>query len=103
MKIVSFTGSSLIYNTSARHKRHECNTSRTLATRVRQEEHECNTSATQTTRVSQECYTNDASATRVKNFGIRNYTSKNIILLHFIYYMASDYFKNYIKNLSNGL
>ena len=40
-------GSSLIYNTSARHKRHECdtsNTSATRATRVLHEWHECDTS-----------------------------------------------------------
>ena len=39
------------YNTSARHERHECDTSATGATRVLHERHECNTSATRTTRV----------------------------------------------------
>ena len=43
--------SSLIYNTSARHERHECDTSDTCATQVRHES-----------------YMNDTSATRVKNF-----------------------------------
>ena len=45
--ITCFKWSSLIYNTSARHERHKCNTSATLATRVRHERHACNTSATQ--------------------------------------------------------
>ena len=44
-------GSSLIYNTSARHEQHECDTSETWATRVR---HKCDTSATRTTRVLHE-------------------------------------------------
>ena len=48
-------GSSLIYKTSARHKRHECDRSDTNATLT----HECNTSET---RVQHEC---DTSATRV--------------------------------------
>ena len=42
------SGSSLIYNMSATHERHECNTSVTLATRVRCK---CDMSATLTTRV----------------------------------------------------
>ena len=54
-------GSSLIYNTSARHKRYECDTSVTLATRVRHEQHKCNTSATQ---VLHERNERDTSATR---------------------------------------
>ena len=50
----------------------------------------CNTSATLTTRVLHECYTNDTSATRVKNFDFDSYTSKNIFLHPYIYYMASE-------------
>ena len=75
--------SSLIYNTSARHERHKCNTSATLATRVQ-------TIVTLTIRVRHNCYTNDKSATRVKNFGFDNDTSKNIFSYHYIYYMASE-------------
>ena len=62
--------SSLIYNTSARHKRHECDTN--------------------TTRVRYECYTNDTSATWVKNFDFDDDTSKNIFSHPYIYYMASE-------------
>ena len=50
----------------------------------------CNTCATLTTRVLHECYTNDTSATRVKNFDFDSYTSKNIFLHPYIYYMASE-------------
>ena len=39
--------SSLIYNTSARHKQYEHDTNAALATRVRHEPHECDTSVTQ--------------------------------------------------------
>ena len=56
--------SSLFYNTSARHERHECHTNDTSApptSRVQHEwdtcdtsRHQCNTSATQTTRVRHE-------------------------------------------------
>ena len=49
--ILHFNRSSLIYNTSARHERHECDTNATLATRVRHE-----------------CYTNDTSKKQVKKF-----------------------------------
>ena len=84
--------SSLIYNTSARHEQHECNTCNTTTTRVQHQQHECNksetqatrtqhkcnTSATLTTRVQHECYTNDKSATRVKNFDFDDDTSKRI-------------------------
>ena len=97
--------SSLIYSTSAWHKRHECNTTATLATRVR---HKCDTSATWTTRVQHEWYTNDTSATRVKNFDFDNDTSKNIFSHHCIYYMASErlqgeeqfHSKNYLLEMS---
>ena len=73
---ISANRSSLIYNTSARHERCECNTSATLATRVLHERHEC--------------YTNDASATRVKNFDFDNDTDRNIFSHPYIYYMASE-------------
>ena len=52
---------SLSYNTSPRHKRHECDKNTTRTARMR---HECNT--------------NDTSATRVKNFDFYNETSENI-------------------------
>ena len=64
--------SSLIYNTSTRHGRHECDTSDTNATRERHERHECCTSATRTIWV--------------KNFYFGNYTSKNIFSHPYIYY-----------------
>ena len=72
--------SSLIYNTSARHEWHECDTD---ATRVR---HECNTSATRTTQVRQECYTNDSNETWVKNFYFDTDTSKNIFTYLYLLY-----------------
>ena len=72
--------SSLIYNTSARHEWHECDTD---ATRVR---HECNTSATRTTQVRQECYTNVTNETRVKNFDFDTDTSKNIFTSLYLLY-----------------
>ena len=50
--------SSLIYNMSARHERHECDTS--------------------ATRGRHECYTNDTSATRMKSFDFDKDTGKNI-------------------------
>ena len=73
--------SSLIYNTSPRHERHECDTSGTSeirATRVLHERHEYYTNDTSTTRT-----------TRVKNFDFDNDTSKNISQ-PYIYYMASE-------------
>ena len=66
-------GSSLLYNTSARHERQECNASATLSTRVRHE-----------------YYTNDTSATPVKNLDFDNDTSKNILSRCYIHYMASE-------------
>ena len=68
--------SSLIYNASARHEQHECDTSHTSETRA--------------TRVRHQCYTSDTSATRVKNFDFDSGTSKNIFLNPYIYYMASE-------------
>ena len=50
--------SSLIYNKSARHKRHECDTSATLATQV---QHECYTNETRATRVLHERHECDTS------------------------------------------
>ena len=78
--------SSLFYNTSVRHERHECDTSETRATRVRHE-----------------CYMNDTSATRVKNFDFDNNTSENIFLHPYISYIGNErlqgeeqfHFKNY--------
>ena len=88
---VNCEGSSLIYNTSARHERHECDTSDTSVTQVRYE-----------------CYTNDTSATRVKNFDFDNDTGKNIFSHPYIYYMASErlqgeeqfHTKNYLLEMS---
>ena len=87
----STTRPSLIYNASARHERHECDTRDTNATRVR---HKWDTS--------------DTSATRVKNFDFDNDTSKNIFSHHCIYYMASErlqgeeqfHSKNYLLEMS---
>ena len=79
--------SSLIYNTSAKHERQECDTSNTNATRV---QHEWDTSDTSATRVLYECYTNDASTKRVKYFDFDNSTGKNIFSQPYIYYMASE-------------
>ena len=73
--------SSLIYNTSARHERHECDTSYTNTTLA---------SDTSATRVRHECYTNDTSATQVKNFDFDNDMNKNIFSHSYIYYMASE-------------
>ena len=49
----------LFYNASARHVRHQCDTSETRAKRVRHES-----------------YTNDTSATRTKNFDFDNETNE---------------------------
>ena len=51
--------SSLIYNTSARHDRHECNTIAILAIQVRHERHECDTSATRLLHERKECETSE--------------------------------------------
>ena len=53
--------SSLIYKASARHERHDCNTSKMSATRVRHKQHKCDTSATRVLHERHECNT---SATR---------------------------------------
>ena len=93
--------SNLIYNTSDRHERHECNTSATLATRVR---HECDKSDI----VRYKCCTNDTSATRVENFDFYNDTGKNIFSHPYICCMASErlqgeeqiHSKNYLLEMS---
>ena len=96
-------GSSLFYNTSARHRRHECDTNDTSATWVRHERHEwntsetrfsrmrckCHTHATRMTRLRHECYTNETSATRVRNFDFDNDMSEIIFLHPYISYMAN--------------
>ena len=46
--------SSLIWNTSARHERHERHKYDTSATQKRHEQHECDTSAAQTTQIRHE-------------------------------------------------
>ena len=70
--------SSLIYNTSARHERHECDTSATPTT-------ECDTNATRTTRVRHE----------LKNFDFDNDTSKNIFHIPiFTIWQVKDYTGN---------
>ena len=82
--------SSLIYNTSARHERHESSTSVTLATRVRHDWHKC-----------------DTSATRVKRFDFDNDTNKDTFSHPYIYYMASErlqgeeqfYSRNYLLEM----
>ena len=51
------------------------------------------TSDASATQVWHECYTNDTSATQLKNFGFDNDTSKNIFLHPYIYYMASEDYK----------
>ena len=65
--------SSLFYNRSARHERHEWDTS---ATRVLHERHEC--------------YTNDTSATQVKNVDFDNDTMENIFSHPYISYMTNE-------------
>ena len=80
--------SSLIYNTSARYERHECQTSETWTTRVQHtsatqglhERHKCDTSATRTTRVRHEW----------KKLDFDNYTNKHIFSDSIIYYMAIE-------------
>ena len=92
--------SSLIYKASARHERHECDTSNMNVTRRQHEQNECNTSetqatqvwhkcnasATRTTWVQHECYTNNMSAKRVKNFDFNNDTSKSIFSHPYLLY-----------------
>ena len=83
--------SSLIYNTSARNERLECNTT-----------------ATPETQVQYKCYTNNTNVTRVKNFNFANDTGKNIFSHAYIYYMASGrlqqeeqfHTKNYLLEMS---
>ena len=79
--------SSLIYNTSARHERHECETGATFATRLLHKRQECDTS---------------------EKFDFDNDTCKNIFSHPYIYYMASErlqgqeqfHTKNYLLEMS---
>ena len=101
--------SSLFYNTSARHERHECDTSETRvrhewttsdrsATQMSLEWHECETSATRVqhkwdtsaTRMSHEWHECDMSATRKKNFDFDNDTNENIFSYPYISYIANE-------------
>ena len=103
--------SSLFCNTSARDKRHKCDTSEKRATQVRHERREwvCwerDKSAKQTTRVQHECYTNDTSVTRVKYSDFYNDTSENIIFHPILAaWQVKDYkerihSKNYLSEMS---
>ena len=83
----TFSRSSTIYNTSARHEQRKCKTGVTRATRV---QHEWNTSNISVTQVQHKCYRNDTSVTRVKKINFDNYTSKNIFSHSYIYYMTSE-------------
>ena len=74
---------------SARHERHECDTSDTNVTRVRHKRHKCDSSETRATQMRHERYKNDTSATRVKNFDFDNDTSENIFSHPYISYMAN--------------
>ena len=58
--------SSLFYNTTARHKRHEGDTNNMSETRVQQERHECNTNATEVLHKRHECNTSATRTTRVR-------------------------------------
>ena len=51
--------SSLIYYTSDRHERHECNTSDANATQVQHQQHECDTKATRVLHEQHECETSE--------------------------------------------
>ena len=86
--------SSLIYNTSARHERHKCDTSDTNATRKGHEQHECDTSATRVLHERHECDTSATRTTRVRHewkiFDFDSNTSKTMFLHPYIYYMASE-------------
>ena len=71
--LIISSGSSLIYNTSARHKLHECITSDTNATQVTQiqhKQHECNTRATRVLHKRHECNTRTLilTTTRIKTY-----------------------------------
>ena len=74
---------SLLYNTSARHERHECDTNYTSATRVRHERYECDTSVTRVLLKRHEC---DTIATQINHMtkerfqGEEQFYSKNYLL-----------------------
>ena len=64
---VAHKRSSLIYKASARHERHDCNTSKMSATRVRHKQHKCDTSATRVLHERHECNTSATRTTWVRN------------------------------------
>ena len=97
------TWSSLIYNTSARHERHECDTSDTNASLATRVQRKWDTSDTSAVQVRHECFTKNTSARRVKNFDFDNNTSKNIFSHHYIYYMASKRLKAEVQFHSTNL
>ena len=88
--------SSLLYNTSARHERHECDTNDTSATKTTQVQHELDTSDTSATQLWHECYTNDTSGTRVRIFDFDNDKSEKIFSHPYISYMANERWNNFI-------
>ena len=96
--------SSLIYNTSARHKQHDCDTSDTSGTNATQVQHEWDMNNTSATRVQHKCYTNNTNATGAKKFDFDNDTSENTLPHPYNYYMTSErlqgeeqfYSKNYL-------
>ena len=66
--LLYFKISSLVYNTSARHERHECDTWNTSAIQVRRECNANDTSATRMTRVPHEWKILILLTTRVKTY-----------------------------------
>ena len=84
MQAVYMIWYSLIYNTSARHQRLECNISDMNATQVQHDRRECNTSATGVLHKRHEC---DTNPTQAKNFDFDNDTSKNIFPHPYTYYI----------------
>ena len=102
--------SSLIYNTRARHEKHEYDTSHKSmsATQVSHEQHKCNMRSTRTTLVRHECYTNDTSVKWMKKSDFHNDTNKNTFSHPYIYYLASEklkeeeqaHSKNYLLEMS---
>ena len=90
--LIISSGSSLIYNTSARHKLHECITTDTNATKVTQiqhKQHECNTSATRVLHKRHECNTRTLilTTTRLKTYfhspiwQVKDYKERNNFIL----------------------
>ena len=109
-------GSSLIYNTSARHEQHKCNTSARIRYKcntsnaseklVRHKWQEWDTSATRKTRVRHECYMNDTSTIQMKNFDTR----ENMFSHLHISYIANEWLqeeeqfhpKNYLLGMPHS-